>query len=119
MYRKGLYMSLYALMLCGCILLCGCAGKDNGGTADVPEDTGPGAQVNEQYVDEIVTVRESSIRTAVKWSAVYAKLVLEGAGALPLAAVLERKIDISQAAVLVCSGGNIDLQVLWEALAEG
>ena len=73
----------------------------------------------EQYVDEIVTVRESSIRTAVKWSAVYAKLVLEGAGALPLAAVLERKIDISQAAVLVCSGGNIDLQVLWEALAEG
>ena len=53
MYRKGLYRSLYALMLWGCILLCGCAGKDNGGTADVPEDTGPGAQVNEQYVDEI------------------------------------------------------------------
>lgn len=73
----------------------------------------------QQYVDEIITVGEASIRTAVKWSAVYAKLVLEGAGALPLAAVLEKKIDTAQAAVLVCSGGNIDLRVLREALAEG
>lgn len=70
----------------------------------------------EKYVDDIVTVQEDSIKIAVKWSALYAKLVLEGAGALPLAAVLEHQIDISMVTALVCSGGNIDLNTLLGAL---
>lgn len=73
----------------------------------------------EKYVDRIVTVRESSIKTAIKDAALYAKLVLEGAGALPLAAVLEGQIDPSLTTVLICSGGNIDQKVLDDAMANG
>lgn len=73
----------------------------------------------EKYVDRIVTVQESSIKTAIKNAALYAKLILEGAGALSLAAVLEEQIDPTPTTVLVCSGGNIDQRVLDDALANG
>ena len=57
----------------------------------------------EQYVDEIVTVTEESIRKAVK---------IEGAGAMPLAALLENKCQAIGKTVRICSGGNIDQKVL-------
>ena len=47
----------------------------------------------EQYVDEIVTVTEESIRKAVKMACLYGKLTLEGAGAMPLAALLEKQVS--------------------------
>ena len=66
----------------------------------------------EQYVDEIVTVTEESIRKAVKMACLYGKLTLEGAGAMPLAALLENKCQAIGKTVLICSGGNIDQKVL-------
>ncbi len=70
----------------------------------------------ESYVDDILTVREDSIRRAVKTAALYAKCVLEGAGGLALAAVLEGQIDLDKKTVIVFSGGNIDQAVLTECL---
>lgn len=70
----------------------------------------------EKYVDDIVTVGEESIKKAVSLGMFYGKLTLEGSGALPLAALLEGKIDSSLITALICSGGNIDQKVLLECL---
>lgn len=66
----------------------------------------------EQYVDEIHTVSEETLKKAVKLGCLYGKLTLEGAAALPLAAVLEGKCQVGPGTVLICSGGNIDQKVL-------
>jgi threonine dehydratase len=71
----------------------------------------------ETYVDDILTVKEDSIRRAVKTSALYAKCVVEGAGGLALAAVLEGQVDIAKKTVIVLSGGNIDQAVLTDCLS--
>lgn len=70
----------------------------------------------EQYVDELCTVSEQSIKQAVKTAAIYGKVTLEGAGAMPLAAVLEGKCKLTDGTVLVCSGGNIDQDTFLQCL---
>lgn len=66
----------------------------------------------EEYVDEILTVSEETLKKAVKTACLYGKLTLEGAAALPLAAILEGKAQADAGMVLICSGGNIDQKVL-------
>lgn len=70
----------------------------------------------EEYVDEIVTVSEAELRKAVKMACLYAKLTLEGAAALALAAVAGGKCGVTEHTVLICSGGNIDESVLRSCL---
>lgn len=70
----------------------------------------------EKYVDEIYTVKEESIKKAVRLALLYGKLTLEGSGALPLAAAMEEKLNLNKKTVLVCSGGNIDQAVLQQCL---
>ena len=72
----------------------------------------------EKYVDDIVAVSEETISKAVKMSAMYAKLTLEGAAVLPLAALLEGKTAATPHTVLICSGGNIDQKVFERCLGE-
>lgn len=72
----------------------------------------------EEYVDQIVTVKEERIKEAIKAAALYGKVTLEGAGAMPLAAVLEDKTLLDQKTVLICSGGNIDLGLLKECISK-
>ena len=72
----------------------------------------------EEYVDEIVTVKEERMKEAIKAAALYGKVTLEGAGAMPLAAVLEDKTLLDQKTVLICSGGNIDLGLLKECISK-
>lgn len=62
----------------------------------------------EEYVDDIVTVSEDELRKAIKLACLYAKLTLEGAASLALAAVTSGKCALTEQAVLLCSGGNID-----------
>lgn len=70
----------------------------------------------EEYVDEIITVTEDSIKEAIKAAAVYGKVTLEGAGAMPLAAVLEDKALLQKKTVLICSGGNIDVNLFKDCI---
>ena len=70
----------------------------------------------EKYVDEIVTVSEEQLRAAVKTASLYAKLTLEGAAALALAAIMSGKCAPTEHTVLLCSGGNIDGSVLLSCL---
>ncbi len=76
-------------------------------------------QLAQQFVDDVVTVEEDEIVTAVKTLAVEQKLVIEGGGAVGVAAMLAGKID-TQGLDVVCvlSGGNILPATLAELLAD-
>lgn len=62
-----------------------------------------------RYVDEIVTVTEEEIASAILYGLERKKTVLEGAGAVPLAALLHGKLSLNGPTALVLSGGNIDV----------
>jgi threonine dehydratase len=75
----------------------------------------------EKYVDEIVTVEEEQIAAAVHLLIERQKLVVEGAGAVTLAAVLAGKIKIqpNDVAALIVSGGNIDVNSIQRIIEHG
>lgn len=68
----------------------------------------------EKLVDEIITVSEEEISAAMKDLMQRTKVVAEGAGALPTAALEAKKIDEkwlkNKKIVALVSGGNVDLQ---------
>ncbi|TCK59323.1 threonine ammonia-lyase [Seleniivibrio woodruffii] len=71
-------------------------------------------------VDDLVTVSEREIALAVLEYIERAKLVVEGAGAAPLAALLAGKIDVKdKMTVLVVSGGNIDVTTISRIISRG
>ena len=66
-----------------------------------------------RLVDRIVVVEEQALRDAVRGAVVEEKLVVEGAGAAAIAAVVSRKIDVQgKRAAVIVSGGNIDPEKL-------
>lgn len=68
----------------------------------------------ERWVDDIVTVRDDDIADAMVLLAERAKLVVEGAGAAGVAALLSGQIKPAKkgATVFVLSGGNVDSGML-------
>ncbi|MCD8567589.1 MAG: threonine ammonia-lyase [Geovibrio sp.] len=71
-------------------------------------------------VDEMITVSENEIALAVLEYIERAKLVVEGAGAAPLAALLAGKLDVAgKKTVLVVSGGNIDVTTINRIISRG
>jgi threonine dehydratase len=74
----------------------------------------------ERYVDELVTVDEEEIASAILVLLEREKTLAEGAGATALAAVLQRKSSLTteRTAVLVC-GGNIDVSLLAKIIERG
>jgi threonine dehydratase len=74
----------------------------------------------QQYVDEIVTVNEGEIANAVLLLLEIEKTVAEGAAAVPLAALLNKKITLAGKNVgLIVSGGNIDLNLVSRIIEKG
>jgi len=74
----------------------------------------------EKFVDEIVTVTEGEIANAVLLLLEIEKIVAEGAAAVPLAALLNRKLDLRNRHVgLVVSGGNIDMNLISRIIEKG
>ena len=77
--------------------------------------------VIEKYVDEIVTVDEDEIASAILTLLEREKTLAEGAGATALAALLQRRTSLppdQRTAVLVC-GGNIDVTLLSRIIERG
>jgi len=71
-------------------------------------------------VDEIVTVQEDEIASAILMLMERKRVVAEGAGAAPLAALLSRRWRIkAKRVVLVISGGNIDVNLLDRIIEKG
>jgi threonine dehydratase len=76
--------------------------------------------VVERMVDEIVIVDEEELANAVLLLLEIEKTVVEGAGAAPLAALLNRPLGLAGAQVaLVLSGGNIDVTMLARIIERG
>jgi threonine dehydratase len=67
-----------------------------------------------EVVDEIVTLPDAEIFEGMLWVMHHAKLVVEGAAAAPVAALLKGLIRAPAGARVVCvlSGGNVDLEQL-------
>lgn len=73
-----------------------------------------------RYVDEIVTVNEREIANAVLLLLEIEKTVAEGAAAVPLAALVNKKIPVTGKNVgLVVSGGNIDMNLISRIIETG
>jgi threonine dehydratase len=72
------------------------------------------------YVDEIVTVSEGEIANAVLMLLEVEKTVAEGAAAVALAALLNKKVSLAGKNVgLVVSGGNIDMNLISRIIEKG
>src|SRR5438105_13589732 len=67
----------------------------------------------ERYVDDVVTVSEDAIVSAMRTIWETMKIVIEPSAAVPYAAIAEHKIDIGgKRAGIILSGGNVDLDAL-------
>ena len=67
----------------------------------------------QRYVDDVVTVGENAIVSAMRaiWETM--KIIIEPSAAVPYAAILEGKIEIVGKRVgIILTGGNVDLEAL-------
>src|SRR5581483_2688431 len=78
-------------------------------------------EIVRKYVDEIVTVSEGEIASAILKMLEIEKTVVEGGGAAGLAALLFKKIaDVEgQRVAIIISGGNIDPNLLTKIIERG
>lgn len=74
-----------------------------------------------KYVDGIVTVSDDEIALAILTLLEQQKLIAEGAGAVPVAAVLAGKVPDIEGKNVCClvSGGNIDVTILSRVIERG
>src|SRR5438093_610434 len=67
----------------------------------------------QRYVDDIVTVSEQAIVSAMRTIWETMKIVIEPSAAVPYAALAENKIDVNgKRAGIILTGGNVDLDAL-------
>ena len=74
----------------------------------------------EKYVDQLVTVDEEEIASAILVLLEREKTLAEGAGAAALAALLQKKTNLNgQRTAVVIGGGNIDVTLLSKIIERG
>jgi threonine dehydratase len=78
-------------------------------------------EVIRERVDEVVTVSDAEIANALTSLLERSKTLVEGAGAVPLAAVIEERFEYDEGETIVPAlcGGNIDLNVLTTVITRG
>lgn len=71
-------------------------------------------EIVRSVVDEIVTLPDADIFDAMVWVMHHAKLVVEGAAAAPVAALLKGLVKVPMGSKVACvlSGGNVNLEQL-------
>ncbi len=73
-----------------------------------------------KYVDEVVTVTDDEISSAILTLIEQQKLITEGAGAVAVAAAMFNKVPIEgKKTVCLLSGGNIDVNILSRVIKRG
>ena len=75
--------------------------------------------VIDKYVDDIVVVDDENTASTILMLLERAKLMVEGAGAVSLAAVLQNLIPVTGKVVSVISGGNIDVNFISRIIERG
>ena len=75
----------------------------------------------ERYVDELVSVGEDEIAAAILLLLEREKTVAEGAGAVPIAALLSGVLSVEPGSIVVAvlSGGNIDINMISRIIDRG
>lgn len=77
-------------------------------------------EIVSKYVDDVVTVSEDEIATAILALIEKEKLVTEGAGAVSVAAAIFNKLPIrGKRTVCILSGGNVDVNILSRVITRG
>jgi threonine dehydratase len=82
----------------------------------------PGAipfELIKKHIDKVVTVSDSEIALAIVALAERAKMVVEPAGAAPVAALLAGKVKPRGTTVAVLSGGNLDPLLMQKIIGHG
>jgi len=76
----------------------------------------PNFEIVQRCVDDIVTVSEEAIVSAMRTIWETMKIVIEPSAAVPYAAIMENKIDLREKRVgVILTGGNVDLDALpWD-----
>jgi len=73
-----------------------------------------------RYVDMVVAVQEEEIANAILLLLELEKTVVEGAGAVPLAALVNKRVSLpGKTVALVLSGGNIDVNLVSRIIERG
>jgi threonine dehydratase len=73
----------------------------------------PNFEIIRRYVDDIVTVSEEAIISAMRMIWETMKIIVEPSAAVPYAAIQQRKIDIVSTRIgIILTGGNVDLDGL-------
>jgi threonine dehydratase len=76
----------------------------------------PNFPIIQRYVDDIVTVSEEAIVSAMRTIWETMKIIIEPSAAVPYAAIVERKIELPKTAGkrvgIILTGGNVDLDAL-------
>ncbi len=71
----------------------------------------------QKWIDDVVIVAEDDVRTAIRALAETEQLIVEGSGAVGIAALLTRAIDLrAKCVAVVVSGGNIDVELFKQIL---
>ncbi|MBQ3133842.1 MAG: threonine ammonia-lyase [Clostridia bacterium] len=77
-------------------------------------------EIIREYVDEVVTVTDDEVATAILALIEQQKLITEGAGATAVAAAMFNKVPIrGKKVVCLLSGGNIDVSILSRVISRG
>ncbi|MFC5500951.1 threonine ammonia-lyase [Lysinimonas soli] len=76
-------------------------------------------EIVRRTVDEVVTIEDDETAKAIVVLLERAKLVVEPAGAVGVAALLAGKIELDGPTVVVLSGGNIDPMVMERVISRG
>jgi threonine dehydratase len=73
----------------------------------------PNFAIIQRYVDDIVTVSEEAIISAMRTIWETMKIIVEPSAAVPYAAIREGRIDVAEKRVgIILTGGNVDLDAL-------
>lgn len=72
-----------------------------------------------ELVDDVVTVSEDALARALIFLLERAKLVVEPAGAVGVAAILEGKIQNAGTTAVILTGGNVDPMLLMKVIQRG
>ena len=76
----------------------------------------PTFEIVRQHVPRIAVVSEGDLRDAIRGVGYHEKLIIEGAAAASVAAVLSGKLDVrGKRVAIVLSGANVDLDSWWAA----
>ena len=76
-------------------------------------------EIIDKYVDDIVVVDEEAIASTILMMLERSKLMVEGAGAVGLAAILNHKIPGKGKVVSIVSGGNVDVNFISRIIERG